>query len=222
MQGTPENDWTVFSPSSIEGTTLYHEWGVVVGDMDHFHECGFLGRKLHHLSRLNKMECVPYSYSVQVWSSVSSSLVQQIWLASHVLIGVDFSWQPIFLLSGNLPVVRAFFGSFPKNWFFPKYAHLIQAIVARYMAKKGQKRPFWAISGSGGTKWNKARHTWPDALEPLHYRLRPFYGQADHKHLPPRPPPLTVSFSWNFYLRLWLYVFWNRFYTRPKLFSSNF
>ena len=172
VQGTPENDWTVFSPSSIEGTTLYHEWGVVVGDMDHFHECGFLGRKLHHLSRLNKMECVPYSYSVQVWSSVSSSLVQQIWLASHVLIGVDFSWQPIFLLSGNLPVVRAFFGSFPKNWFFPKYAHLIQAILARYMAKKGQKRPFWAISGSGGTKWNKARHTRPDALEPLHYRLR--------------------------------------------------
>ena len=25
VQGTPENDWTVFSPSSIEGTTLYHE-----------------------------------------------------------------------------------------------------------------------------------------------------------------------------------------------------
>ena len=172
VQGTPENDWTVFSPSCIEGTTLYHEWGVVVGDMDHFHECGFLGQKLHHLSRLNKMECVPYSYSVQVWSSVSSSLVQQIWLASHVLIGVDFSWQPIFLLSGNLPVVRAFFGSFPKDWLVPKYAHLIQAILARYMAKNGQKRPFWAISGSGGTKWNKTRHIWPDALEPLHYRLR--------------------------------------------------
>ena len=66
--------------------------------------------------------------------------------------GVDFSWQPIFLLSGNLPVVRAFFGSFPKDWLVPKYAHLIQAILARYMAKKGQERPFWAISESGGSK----------------------------------------------------------------------
>ena len=171
VQGTPENDWTVFSPSSIEGTTLYHEWGVVVGDMDHFHECGFLGRKLHHLSRLNKMECVPntlYKYEVQ-----KARLRSNKYHWRHMLMEVDFSWQPIFLLSGNLPVVRAFFGSFPKDWLFPKYAHLIQAILARYMAKKGQEQPFWAISGSGGTEWKgKARHTRLDALEPLHYRLR--------------------------------------------------
>ena len=57
--------------------------------------------------------------------------------------GVDFSWQPIFLLSGNLPVVRAFFGSFPKDWLVPKYAHLIQAILARNMAKKGHKQVWW-------------------------------------------------------------------------------
>ena len=36
------------------------------------------------------------------------------------------------------------------------------------------------------------------------------------------PPPLTVSFLWNFYLRLWFYVFWNGFYTRKSQFSCNY
>ena len=36
------------------------------------------------------------------------------------------------------------------------------------------------------------------------------------------PHPHTVSFLCVYDLRLWLYVFWNRFYTRKKSFSSNF
>ena len=46
-----------------------------------------------------------------------------------------------------------------------------------------------------------------------------FYSQGDHKSWPPH---LTVSFLWFFWcpfnLGLWLYVFWNGFFTKKKSF----
>ena len=51
-----------------------------------------------------------------------------------------------------------------------------------------------------------------------------FYGQADCKLLSPTPPygQLIVNLFWcSFDLTLWLYVFWNGFYTWKRQFSSS-
>ena len=49
---------------------------------------------------------------------------------------------------------------------------------------------------------------------------RIFYGQADRKRFPhpPSKGQLFMNFLVRFYFRVWLYVFWNGFYTRKVTF----